>query len=85
MPIHWLEILKMIDWIPVVFVIFKLAMFSTCMFFAIKWHYDQDKKDKRAVLRTAGIVMGVLVLLFLLLGGLTFVMVRMFGLDLSLP
>ena len=75
----------MIDWIPVVFVVFKVLMFGTGMFFAIKWHYDQDKKDKRAVLRTAGIVMGVLVLLFLLLGGLTFVMVRMFGLDLSLP
>ena len=75
----------MIDWIPVVFVVFKVLMFGTGMFFAIKWHYDQDKKDKRAVLRTAGIVMGVLVLLFLLLGGLIFVMVRMFGLDLSLP
>ena len=75
----------MIDWIPVVFVVFKVLMFGTGMFFAIKWHYDQDKKDKRAVLRTAGIVMGILVLLFLLLGGLIFVMVRMFGLDLSLP
>ena len=85
MPSDWLEILKMIDWIPVVFVVFKVLMFGTGMFFAIKWHYDQDKKDKRAVLRTAGIVMGVLVLLFLLLGGLIFVMVRMFGLDLSLP
>ena len=75
----------MIDWIPVVFVVFKVLMFGTGMFFAIKWHYDQDKKDRRAVLRRAGIVMGILVLLFLLLGGLTYLMVRTFGLDLNLP
>ena len=32
------------DWVPVVFVIFKAVIFVTCMFFAIKWHYDQGKK-----------------------------------------
>lgn len=34
------------DWVPVVFVTFKLLVFGTCMFFAIKWHYDQGKKKK---------------------------------------
>lgn len=34
------------DWVPVVFVIFKVAVFGTGMFYAIKWHYDQDKKKK---------------------------------------
>ena len=34
----------MIDWVPVVFVAFKALIFGTCMFFAIKWHYDQGKK-----------------------------------------
>ena len=34
------------DWVPVVFMTFKAVVFCTCMFFAIKWHYDQDKKKK---------------------------------------
>lgn len=34
------------DWVPVVFITFKVLVFGTCMFFAIKWHYDQDKKKK---------------------------------------
>ncbi|WP_284336521.1 hypothetical protein [Comamonas sp. NoAH] len=41
----------MIDWVPVVFVTFKALIFGTCMFFAIKWHYDQGKK-KGAASRT---------------------------------
>ena len=36
----------MIDWIPVVFVTFKALVFGTAMFFAIKWHYDQDRKTE---------------------------------------
>ncbi|WP_021028693.1 hypothetical protein [Comamonas sp. B-9] len=77
----------MIDWIPVVFVIFKLGMFSTCMFFAIKWHYDQGKKggDPRAVLRAGGKVAAIFMLALLLLGLLTFGLMRMLGLDLMLP
>ena len=35
------------DWVPIVFVTFKVAVFGTGMFFAIKWHYDQGKKAKR--------------------------------------
>lgn len=35
------------DWVPVVFVTFKVLVFGTCMFYAIKWHYDQDKKKKQ--------------------------------------
>jgi len=35
------------DWVPVVFVTFKVAVFGTCMFYAIKWHYDQGQKKKR--------------------------------------
>ena len=34
------------DWIPVVFIVFKVIVFGTCMYFAIKWHYDQGKKKK---------------------------------------
>nr|WP_312990085.1 hypothetical protein [Comamonas koreensis] len=77
----------MIDWIPVVFVIFKLGMFSTCMFFAIKWHYDQGKKggDPRAVLRAGGKVAAIFMLALLLLGLLTFGLMRILGLDLMWP
>ncbi|MGD9773173.1 hypothetical protein [Diaphorobacter sp.] len=34
------------DWVPIVFITFKVLVFGTCMFFAIKWHYDQGKKKK---------------------------------------
>jgi hypothetical protein len=34
------------DWVPIVFITFKVAVFGTGMFFAIKWHYDQAKKAK---------------------------------------
>ena len=32
------------EWIPVVFVIFKALVLGTGMFYAIKWHRDQEKK-----------------------------------------
>lgn len=38
---------KKMDWVPVVFITFKVLVFGTCMFFAIKWHYDQGKKKKK--------------------------------------
>jgi hypothetical protein len=34
------------EWFPVVFGTIKALVFGTGMFFAIKWHYDQDKKKK---------------------------------------
>ncbi len=77
----------MIDWIPVVFVTFKVLTLGTCMFFAIKWHYDQGKKgtDKYAVLRAGGKVAALFMLTLLGLGLATFAFARMLGLDLSLP
>ncbi|MGK5080072.1 hypothetical protein [Janthinobacterium sp. HLX7-2] len=81
----------MIDWTPIVFVTFKALVLGTGMFFAIKWHYDQGKKDKdkakqnRAVLRAGGKVAAAFVLLLLGLGLVTFVLVRMVGLDLTFP
>ena len=43
----------MIDWVPVAFLTFKVLIFGACMFFAIKWHYDQGNKvmDRRALIR----------------------------------
>ena len=77
----------MMDWIPVVLVTFKALVLGTGMFFAIKWHYDQGKKGKETgpVLRAGGKVAAVFVIALLGLGLLTFVVVRMIGLDLTLP
>ena len=87
MSCHRLEILKMIDWIPVGFVIFKVLTLSICMFYAVKWHYDQGKKgkDTRAVLVASGKVAGTFMLVLLGLGFGAFALARMLGLDLSMP
>jgi hypothetical protein len=77
------------DWIPVVFVTFKVLVLGTGMFFAIKWHYDQGKKEKekekRAVLLAGGKVAAVFVLSLLCLVLVTFALARMLGLDLNFP
>ena len=81
----------MMDWIPIVFVTFKFLVLGTGMYFAIKWHYDQGKKEKdrqkemRAVLRAGGQVAAIFMLSLLGLGLVTFVVVRTLGMDLSFP
>jgi hypothetical protein len=77
----------MMDWIPVVFVTFKFIVLGTGMFLAIKWHYDQGKKQngQRAVLRAGGKVAAVFVLSLVGLGLVTFCLVRMLGLDMTFP
>ena len=76
------------EWIPVVFVIFKGLVLGTGMFFAIKWHYDQGKKGKieerSAVLRAAAKVAAIFVLSLLGLALLTYVIVTRLSLDLGL-
>ena len=78
---------QMIDWIPVVFVAFKVLIFGACMFFAIKWHYDQGKKpmDKRALLRTGSKLVAIFLLALLAVLLFTFGLAKMLGMDLSLP
>ena len=79
----------MIDWVPIVLVTFKVLVLGTGMFFAIKWHYDQGKKEKdkemekRAVLRAGGKVAAVFALSLLGLVLFTFALARMLGLDLA--
>jgi heme/copper-type cytochrome/quinol oxidase subunit 2 len=81
----------MMDWIPIVFVTFKVFVLVTGMFFAIKWHYDQGKKETekeketRAVLRAGGKVAAVFMLSLVSLGLVTFVLIRMLGLDMTFP
>lgn len=48
------------DWVPIVLGTFKLLVLGTCMFFAIKSHYDGEKeekaKEKERAKREEGIV-----------------------------
>lgn len=77
----------MIDWVPVVFVTFKAVIFVTCMFFAIKWHYDQGKKkgaDTRTLLRTSAKIVGAFILAIAIVLLLTFALASKLGMDLSL-
>ncbi|MEN5118190.1 hypothetical protein ABE488_12780 [Luteimonas sp. TWI662] len=37
----------MYDWFPIVFIIFKVGVLGVGMFYAIKWHHDQAKKDEQ--------------------------------------
>jgi hypothetical protein len=77
------------EWTPIVFVTFKALVLGIGMFFAIKWHYDQGKKEKKkekgAVLRAGGKVAAVFVLTLLGLGLVTFVLARTLGLDMTFP
>ena len=79
------------EWIPVVLVAFKVLVFGAGMFFAIKWHYDQGKKeqkkkaDLREVLSAAAKVAAVFVLSLVVVVLVTFVLARQLGLDLTLP
>lgn len=75
------------DWVLVVFVLFKGLVFATGMYFAVKWHYDQEKAkaDGQALLRVGTKVVAVFVLSLLFLLTLTFGLARMLGMDLSLP
>jgi hypothetical protein len=85
------KIVKIMDWVPVVLLTFKLLVLSTGMFFAIKWHYDQGKKEPdkekemRAVLRAGGKVAAVFVISLLVLVVCTFVLAGKLGLDLTFP
>lgn len=77
------------EWIPIVFVVFKALVLGTGMFFAVKWHYDQGRKgnrqpqEKGALLRASGKVLGLFLLALLVLGLLTMAIVRVVGLNLS--
>jgi hypothetical protein len=74
------------DWVPVVFVIFKAAALGLAMFFAIKWHYDQTKKgERRAALLTGGKMAAAFMLALLAVGLIAFFLSSMLGLDLRLP
>jgi hypothetical protein len=76
------------DWVPVVFMTFKLLVFGTGMFFAIKWHYEQGKKGKEKqspVLRAGGKAAAIFVLSLLGLSLFAFALGKLLDVDLGLP
>ena len=74
------------EWTPIVFGTFKALALGIGMYFAVKWHYDQtETKEKRAVLRTGGMLAAAFLMLLLVVGGIAYALSRMLGLDLSLP
>jgi protein-S-isoprenylcysteine O-methyltransferase Ste14 len=73
------------DWVPIVFVTFKVVALGVAMSFAIKWHHDQSKQgDRRAAVRAGGIMAAIFVLALITIGVLAFGLSSMLGLDLSL-
>lgn len=72
------------DWVPITFVTFKVAALCAAMYFAIKWHYDQEEKaDRRALLRSVGKLAAVFLLAVLGIGFFAFFLSKMLGLDLG--
>ncbi len=76
-----------VDWVLVVFVVFKGVVFVAGMVLAIKWHYDREKTrtDGRTLLRAGGKLAALFLVLLGVLLMLTFGLARMLGMDLSLP
>ena len=75
------------DWVPIVFIVFKVAVFGTGMFFAIKWHYDQGNKvmDRRALIRRGSKFFAIFMLALLGVLAFTFGLSWKLGMDLRLP
>lgn len=74
------------DWVPVGLIIFKVVILGLGMFFAIKWHYDKDKKSQKGeVLSAVGKMAAILLLSLLILLFVTFALARALGLDLTFP
>ena len=75
------------DWVLIVFIVFKVAVFGTGMFFAIKWHYDQGKKvmDRRALIRRGSKFFAIFMLALLGVLAFTFGLSWKLGMDLRLP
>jgi hypothetical protein len=78
------------EWVPTVFIAFKLSVLGIGMFLAIKWHHDKAKQEKgpepqRAVLWAATKALAAFMLLLVVLLFLTFSLGSMLGIDLTPP
>lgn len=78
------------EWVPAVFIAFKVSVLGIGMFLAVKWHYDKASKEsgpdsRRAVLwMTAKVVVGFVLLLAAMLI-LAFGLGSTLGIDLNPP
>lgn len=81
-----LELRKM-DSVPIFLVSLKAIVLGLGMFYSIKWHHDQGKKEKKmekgAVLRASGKVAAAFVFSLVVLALFTWVLVTTVGLNLS--
>ncbi len=69
---------------PVILIIFKVSVLAIAMFFAVKWHYDQDKIARKSdLLLAVGKIAVILVLSLICLLFATFQLAGMLGLDLA--
>ncbi|MGF9566189.1 hypothetical protein AAIH70_22040 [Neorhizobium sp. BT27B] len=74
------------NWVPIVFVTFKVLALGIAMFFAIKWHYDQGEKGATLAMLGTGVKMTTFFVLALLIVALiAFFVSSMLGLDLRFP
>jgi hypothetical protein len=74
------------EWVPIFLIIFKVIVLGAGMFFAVKWHYDKDRKaQKEGVLSVVGKIAAILMLLLPALLYATFTLATALGLDLTLP
>jgi Na+-translocating ferredoxin:NAD+ oxidoreductase RnfD subunit len=70
---------------PLAFFTFKFVALGVAMFFAIKWHRDQEKKtDTRAALLAGGKMLAAFVVFLAVVGILTIVLSKILGLDLGI-
>ena len=82
---NYTGIIWVMDSFPVIFIIFKIAVLGTGMFFAVKWHYDQDRKARKGDILTAvGKISAILALLLIGLLFATFKLASLLGLDMQL-
>ena len=78
------------EWVPTVFIAFKLSVLGIGMFLAIKWHHDKAKKERgpesQPAMRWAvAKVLAAFMLLLVALLFLTFSLGSMLGIDLTPP
>lgn len=76
------------DWLPIVFIAFKILVLGVGMFLAAKWYYERGKgkgKERRATPQVVVKMGAVFVLLLLSVLFITFFFSNKLGLDLTFP
>ncbi len=61
------------EWVPIVFITFKVLALGTGMFLAIKWHHDQRNSAKPPNLIKIALEVGVYILMVVIVFTLIYV------------